>query len=246
MRENPKVSVITPALNNASTIAECLRSIATQDYANIEHIVVDGESTDGTLEILKASSVQVISEKDSGIYDAVNKGIARASGEIVHILNADDRYKHDAVVSRMVDFMIQRDLEVGHAKVEQVDAHGHAVRVVGRDASFRDLLKKCRVAHPSVFVRSSVYRQFGDFSTRFEIAGDHDFLLRIWRRAKIGFLPEVTTLMRLGGVSSSQARKSLRESMVVAILHGKPPTLAILRYYLELLKSALLQVFRQR
>lgn len=246
MRETPRVTVVTPVLNARATIEDCLRSVADQDYPEIEHIVVDGQSSDGTLEILEASSAQVISERDSGIYEAINKGIARATGEIVHILNADDHYKHGAVVNRMVGFMLERELDVAHAKVEQVDARQQVRRVVGSDVSHRRLLAKCRVAHPSVFVRREVYERFGGFSTRFRIAADHEFLLRVWPRVAVGFIPEVTTVMRLGGVSNSEVRNSYRESMAAALLHGRPPALAVSAYYLELLKSWLLRVFRRR
>ena len=242
MRGYPKVSVITPALNSAATIAECIQSVASQDYSNIEHIVVDGNSTDGTLELLKPYNVEIISENDIGIYDAINKGVERASGEIIHILNADDNYKHETVLSQMVAFMVDKQLDVGHAKVEQVDAQEKLVRVIGYDVTRRKLLRKCRVAHPAVFVRRSVYDHFGNFSTGFRIAGDHEFFLRIWDHVKVGFMPEVMTVMRLGGVSTSQVGLSYRESMAAALLHGQSPSVAFVNYYYEMLKSAILQL----
>jgi len=238
----PKVSVITPALNCSATIAQCIQSVASQDYSNIEHIVIDGDSTDGTLELLKPYNVEIISEKDAGIYDAINKGIARASGEIIHILNADDNYKHENVLSRMVAFMVDNQLDVGHAKVEQVDLQKKLVRVIGYDVTHRRLLRKCRVAHPAVFVRRSVYKRFGNFSIGFQIAGDHEFFLRIWDRVRVGFMPEVMTVMRLGGVSNSQVGLSYRESMAAALLHGQSPLAAFVNYYYEMLKSAILQL----
>jgi glycosyltransferase involved in cell wall biosynthesis len=242
MPHYPKVSVITPTLNCAATVAECLESIASQDYDNIEHIVVDGGSTDKTLELLESHHAEVISEKDSGIYDAMNKGIVRSSGEIIHILNADDTYKHKAVLSQMVAFMTEKQLDIGHAKVEQVDEREDLVRVVGYDVTHRKLLRKCKVAHPAVFVRRSVYESFGNFSTIFRIAGDHEFLLRIWSQVKVGFLPEVITVMRLGGVSNSQVKLSYRESMAAALLHGQSPFVAFINYHYEMLKSVILKL----
>ena len=238
----PKVSVITPTLNCATTIADCIQSVASQDYGNIEHIVVDGESTDGTLDFLRLQNVDVISEYDTGIYDAINKGIARATGEIIHILNADDWYKHQTVISRMVEFMVDKELDVGHARVEQVGNNQELVKIVGYDVNRRKLLKKCKVAHPAVFVRRSVYESFGNFSTGFRIAGDHEFLLRIWDQVNVGFLPEVITVMRLGGVSNSQVSLSYRESMAAALLHGQAPTVGFVNYYIERFKSAILQL----
>jgi len=242
MTENPKVSVITPTLNSAANIVECVQSVAAQDYSNIEHIVVDGDSTDGTLELLKSHNVAITSEKDAGIYDALNKGIAQASGEIIHILNADDHYKHETVLSQMVTFMVDNQLDVGHAKVEQVDAEENLVRVIGYDVTRKKLLRKCKVAHPAVFVRRSVYERFGNFSTGFSIAGDHEFFLRIWDRVSIGFIPDVITVMRLGGVSNSQVGLSYRESMAAALVHGQSPSAAYINYYYELLKSAVLNL----
>jgi len=242
MAGNPKVSVITPTLNCAATLVKCIESVASQNYKNTEHIVVDGKSTDRTLEVLKSHNVSFISENDTGIYDALNKGIARASGEIIHILNADDWYKHETVLSRMVTFMVDQDLDVGHAKVEQVDSKGSLVRTIGYDVTHSKLLRKCKVAHPAVFVTRSVYERFGNFSTGFRIAGDHEFFLRIWNEVKVGFLPEVITVMRLGGVSNSQVSSSYRESMAAALLNGQSPFAALINYYYELLKSAVLQL----
>ena len=238
----PKVSVITPALNCAATIVRCIKSVASQNYNNIEHIVIDGLSTDGTLELLKKYDITIISEKDTGIYDAINKGIAQATGEIIHILNADDWYKHETVVNRMVAFMTDKQLDVGHAKVEQVDKHEKLVRVIGYDVSYEKLLRKCKVAHPAVFVRRSVYDHYGNFSTGFRIAGDHEFFLRIWDKVKVGFIPEVMTVMRLGGVSNSQVGLSYRESMAAALLHGQSPSAAFVNYYYEMLKSVILRM----
>ena len=238
----PKITVITPTLNCAATIVKCIQSVASQDYSNIEHIVVDGESTDGTLDFLKQYNVTIICEKDTGIYDAINKGIAQATGEIIHILNADDWYKHTAVLSRMITFMHDEKLDVGHAKVEQVDKNEKLIRVIGYDVSRKKLLRKCKVAHPAVFVKRSVYDRFGNFSTGFRIAGDHEFFLRIWDQVKVGFMPEVMTVMRLGGVSNSQVSLSYRESMAAALLHGQSPSAAFVNYYYEMLKSAILQL----
>ncbi len=239
---NPKVSVITSVLNGAATIETCLRSVKTQDYDNIEHIVVDGASTDGTLEILQGFSADVVSEPDAGIYDAFNKGIGRASGEIIHFLNSDDRYRKEDVISRMVRFMGRHQLDLAHARVEQHDAKGLLVRTIGEDVSFGRLLRKCRVAQPSVFTRREVFKKFGGFSTGFEIAGDHEYFLRIWKHVKTGFVPEVMAVMLLGGRSNSQVSKSYRESMAAAIIHGMPPGLAWCNYHYEVLKAGLLRL----
>ena len=238
----PRVSVITPVLNGATTIIECIQSVVSQDYDNIEHIVVDGGSADGTLEILRSHELEIISEQDAGIYDAINKGISLATGEIIHVLNADDHYKHESVVSQMVTFMLEKQLDIGHAKVEQVNKQENVVRVIGHDVTRHRLLRKCKVAHPAVFVRRAVYDRFGSYSIGFRIAADHEFFLRIWDKVRVGFNPKVMTVMRLGGASNSQVKLSYRESMAAALIHGVSPSFALVLYYYERLKSAILKL----
>jgi glycosyltransferase involved in cell wall biosynthesis len=238
----PKVSVITPVYNGAGTLEDCIRSVVAQDYPNIEHIVADGASTDGTLNILQQFEVDVVSEKDSGVYHAFNKGVSRATGEYIHILNSDDMYKSSSVVGEMVAFMITGNFDVGHGKVNQVNAEGKLVRVIGHDVTRKQLLKKCKVAHPAVFIKRTVYEKFGNYSVGFKIAADYEFFLRIWGHVSVGYLPEVITTMRLGGVSNSQVVLSYRECMAAALLHGERPLIVLVNYYFELIKAGVLKL----
>lgn len=178
---NPiKVTVVTPVLNGAKTIRECIDSVKMQDYHGIDHLVIDGCSSDGTLEILEDTGVTYISAKDTGIYDAFNKGITGAEGDIVHILNADDYYAHRSVVSTVVAKMNTKGVDLCHGLVEQIDENRNTVWTIGADVAKKQLLKKMKIAHPSVFIKKKVYEQYGGFSVGFKIAGDYDFLLRIW------------------------------------------------------------------
>ena len=238
----PKVSIVTPVLNGVATIADCLDSVASQDYPHIEHLVVDGASTDGTLAILHQYNVDFTSERDLGLYDAMNKGISRASGHIIGVLNADDMYAGPKVVKRMATFMTRNNLDIGHGRVNQIDATGRSIRIIGYDVTKEKLLKKCKVAHPSVFVTRSVYDKFGVYCVQFSIAADHEFFLRVWDKVNIGFLPEFITTMRLGGRSNSLVQLSYTESMAASLLHGADPSKALVNYHYELTKSAVLRI----
>ena len=231
-----KVTVITPVLNGCNTIEDCITSVQRQDYFNVEHIIIDGGSTDDTLTILDDSDVTYFSGKDAGIYDAFNRGLAKASGDVIHILNADDFYADNRVISTAVTAMTDTGCDLLHGLVELVDESNQTIKTVGKNIDKRELLNKMRVAHPSVFVRSTVYQKYGNFSVGFKIAGDHEFLLRVWDKIQISFLPTVFVNMRLGGVSSGQYKKSYRESFAAALLHGATPTRAFTRYCWEVLK----------
>jgi glycosyltransferase involved in cell wall biosynthesis len=244
----PLVTVVTPVFNGERTVRRCLESVRAQDYPLLEHVVVDGGSRDGTPAIVaeaESSSerpVRFTSERDAGVYDAMSKGVRAARGEFVHILNADDRYADRGVLTRVIAAMHSRSLDLHHARARQVDAEGGTVREFGRDADFAALLGKMRVAHPTVVVRRSLYERYGAFSIGFRVAADHEFLLRIWRRAVVGFSPEVQVLMEIGGISTSNENvvRAYRESMGAAVMHGRNPWVAAARCGYEIVKHRLL------
>ena len=235
-----KVSVITPVFNGSKTIAECIESVQAQDYENIEHLIIDGCSTDNTLDIANRYGVTISSEPDAGIYDAFNKGIRSATGDIIHILNADDFYADNKSVSDIASYMTLNNLDLCHGFAEQFNDRKLIVKKIGKDIDKKELLKKMRVAHPATFVRKDVYNKYGSYSVGFKIAADHDFLLRIWDKVAIGFLPKTLVRMRIGGVSTRQFVSSYRESMAATILNGQPPTIAYLRYITELIKNSIM------
>ena len=239
-----KLTVVTPALNSAASIRDCIESVGLQDYPHIEHVVIDGGSTDGTLDIVRSYGVSYVSEPDAGIYDAFNKGVRAAAGDIVHILNSDDAYAGPDSVSCVMSLMAERGLQLCHGYAEQVTQDGRPFRRIGKDVTRRQLLAKMRVAHPATFVAKSVYAKYGDYSVGFKVAADHDFLLRVWSQIAIGFLPRTLVKMRVGGVSTSQFVRSYRESMAAAILNGHPPMKAYARYNYEIAKNVVLDLLR--
>lgn len=239
-----KVIVLTPVFNGETTIKCCIESVRNQDYENVEHIIIDGASTDNTIDILNRYSVKYFSERDAGIYDAFNKGLIKANhSDIIHILNADDYYAANDIISKVIAKFKQYDCELIHGHVELIDINEKIVKKIGENLSKKQLLKKMRVAHPSVFVRRAVYDKYGGFSVGFKIAADYEFLLRVWDKVKIVFIPQVFVKMRLGGISSEYHQLSYREAMAAAILNGSSPTKAFCTYSWEMLK---MKVFSQK
>ena len=232
------VSVVTPTYNAATTIEACCESVARQDYSPIEHIVVDGVSTDGTLAVLQRRGLRYQSRPDVGIFDAMSKGVFMATGEFVHILNADDHYTHPSVLSSVIGAMNTHGWDLCHARAAQVTSTGKVVRVIGRDLDKRQLLKKMRVAHPTVVVRRAVYERFGAFSVGFRVSADYEFVLRIWDRVRVGFIDEVLVQMRIGGNSTRPENivASYRESLAAAVIHGAHPAPATVRCAYEIIK----------
>lgn len=235
---SPLITVVTPTYNALSTVEACCESVAAQDYAPIEHLVVDGASTDGTVDFLERRGIRYQSASDAGIFDAMSKGVRMASGEFVHILNADDRYARPSVLSSVLEAMTAEGWDVCHARAAQVNSRGQLVRVVGRDVDRRQLLKKMRVAHPTVVVRRAVYERFGAFSVGFRVAGDYEFLLRIWDRIRVGFIDDVVVLMAIGGNSNRPENlvRAYRESLAAAVIHGAHPAPATVRCWYEIAK----------
>ena len=241
MTSSPILSVITASYNAVSTIRRCCESVAGQDYVPVEHLVVDGGSTDGTLEVLRECGVRHESAPDAGLYDALSKGVRMARGEFVHILDADDWYAHRSVLSSVVASMTEHEWDVCHARAAHIAASGRVVRVIGRSLDKQRLLKKMWVAYPTVVVRKAVYERFGAFSVGFRVAGDYEFLLRVWDDVRVGFLDDILMQVAIGGIStrSENVVRSYRESMAAAVIHGAHPAPATIRCWYEIAKHRL-------
>lgn len=213
-----KVTIVTPVYNGALTIERCIKSILSQDYGAIEHIVIDGGSSDGTIDILERYGVNYVSESDAGIYHAMNKGISLASGCCIHILNSDDFYISNTVVSDAINLMKKGGYDLVHAYICQVTKERNLR--VGGDFKFDQLKKSMKVAHPSCFVKKSIYDRYGNYSQGFKIAADYDFILRVWGRINVGFLNETIVEMDGNGLSNMSAMNSYKNSLAVHLAHG--------------------------
>ena len=206
-----KISIITVVFNNAAMIAQCIDSVLAQDHPDIEYIVVDGASTDGTLDIIKKYGEKIntlISEKDKGLYDAMNKGIKSANGDLIGILNSDDFFYDSKVVSTIAAAFADESLDATVADIVFVK-HNTLDKVIRTYSS-----KNWRPAkfawgymppHPSVFIRRPVLNDVGLYNTSYKIAADYELLIRCFKRPnfKWKYLPLITTKMNTGGKSTS-------------------------------------------
>lgn len=231
-----KVSVITVCFNSAATLAKTLDSVAAQTDAEVEHIVVDGASTDGTPAILAAYQHQlarVISEPDQGIYDAMNKGLRHATGQIIAFLNADDVYARDHVISRVTSIIEREQLDALLGDVAFV-SYNDSARILRRYASSRFTPKRIAwgwmPAHPALFLRREVFERVGPFRTDYRIAGDFEFVARVFQSGKLRYwhLPEILVNMRMGGASTAGWRNTIllnREVLRACRENGIPTSL---------------------
>lgn len=228
----PKISVITVCFNSAATIVETLRSVAAQTHAVVEHIVVDGASSDDTLRLVRthgAHVAELISEPDRGIYDAMNKGLRRATGEIVGFLNADDMLASPRTIARIAQaFADDPTLDACYGDLEYISADDPPRTVrYWRSGPFSQegLRKGWMPPHPTFYARRSLIARVGEFDTRLRIAADYELMLRCLVRPdlRIAYLPEVLVRMRLGGASNASLaallRKS-REDLIAMRRHG--------------------------
>lgn len=207
----PRISIITVVRNAVSTIEETLRSVAAQTYRDAEHIVVDGASTDGTLDIVERyrdSIARLVSEPDRGVYDAMNKGLAVASGEVVGFLNADDFYEHERVLQKVASVMADPQVDTCYADLVYVDTQdtSRVVRYWKSRPYEKGLCQKGWLpAHPTFFARRRVYERFGDFDLAFQRQADFEMALRLFdiHNIKSVYVPEVWVRMRIGGLSNN-------------------------------------------
>ena len=213
-----KISVITVCYNSTKTIGHTLRSVCEQTHGDIEHIIVDGGSKDNTLEVVKAEGphvAKVVSEKDNGIYDAMNKGIQMATGDVVAFLNADDFYKNADVLARVARVMQAEHLDALYGDVEFFRP-GQQDTVARRYNSGRFTADRLgwgwMPAHPALFVRRALFERYGVFRTDYRIAGDFEFVARVFQHADLRHrhLPEVLVRMQMGGISTSGWRATLQ------------------------------------
>jgi len=203
-----KISIITAVYNSAPTIADCVQSVRSQTH-EVEHIVIDGCSTDATLDIVRchAPYAKILSEPDNGIYDALNKGIRMATGDVIGFLHADDFYADDNVIARVAERMSRDDTDSCYGDLLYVDkARTDRIIRYWRAGAYHEGLfeRGWMPPHPTFFVRKKVYEQFGLFNTSFKIAADYELMLRFLVKHKItiAYLPHVLIKMRVGGMSN--------------------------------------------
>ena len=229
-----KVSLITVVYNGASHIRSCIESILNQTYSDIEYIIVDGKSTDGTVDIVKSYGskiAQFVSEKDKGLYDAMNKGIRMATGDVIGLLNADDFYRHSRVIENMVATFQRTNSDAVYG--DMIYVHRDNTQKIQRYwrsgwYSDNDVMWGWMPGHLSFFAKKCLYDQYGLFRTDMKSAADYELLLRFIHKnkAKLAYMDEVTIVMRAGGVSNSSLSNRLeanRDDKLAWKLNGMKP-----------------------
>ena len=234
IKNKPLISIVTVVLNGSDYLEETILSVINQSYDNVEYIVIDGGSTDATIDIIKKYEDMIdywVSEKDNGIYDAMNKGISLCSGDIVGILNSDDYYVKDA-------FQIVRSEFEENADLIYCDFNFMKQDILSRKSSNHNLLHwTMSVFHPSVFIRKSIYKKYGLFDSSLKISADYKLLQYLYKM-KITFkkVNKLTAVMRLGGVSTNS---DLAIEETFQIQKENSVLIAYLLKYLRILKKAL-------
>lgn len=218
------VSIITITFNSANVIEHCLMSIVNQSYKNIEQIIIDGKSSDGTLDILNqhAKNVSVlISEPDKGIYHAMNKGLSLAKGDIIGILNSDDFYNNNEVLSSVIKvFEEDPSLDACYADllyVERTDITQIVRYWKSNQFSPGFFSKGWCVPYPTLFVRRSVYEKYGNFNLNYQIAADVDLTMRFFEvhKIRVRYVPEIWVNMRVGGISNKNLKNIFIQNLEI-------------------------------
>ena len=211
------ITLITICYNSAATIEDTIKSVLAQDFKDIEYIIKDGGSTDGTLEILKKYEDQLkwVSKKDQGIYSAMNQGLELASGDIVGLLNSDDFYADNQVLSRVVKAFDNPDVGAVYGNLQYVDSENTSNITRNWEAGDYDrsaFLEGWMPPHPTFFLRKEYYLKFGFFRDEFVSAGDYELMLRMLYKHEIKavHIPAVLIKMRAGGMSNMSLKNRIR------------------------------------
>jgi glycosyltransferase involved in cell wall biosynthesis len=202
-----KVSIITVCFNSAETIEDTIRSVLYQDYKDIEYIIIDGGSSDGTLEIInryRKNISTVISGPDNGIYEAMNKGIKLSTGDVIAFLNSDDTYRNQTIVSQIVTFIQSKDLYAAYGDLEYVKRNNtNQVTRLCKPGEYKKGAFRYgwAIPHPTFFCKKEIFDRFGYFNDDLKIAADFELMLRFIEKhqIKVGYLPKTIVKMRTRG-----------------------------------------------
>ena len=210
MLKDPKISIITVAFNSAKTIKGTIESIISQDYNNIEYLIIDGGSKDGTMEIVKSYAEHVkyvVSEPDNGIYDAMNKGIRAATGDVIGILNSDDFYPNSFVLSNVTKLFQKYSCDAVYGDLVYVKAND--INKIKRywqagEYSTSKIKNGWMLPHPTFFVKKKIYIRYGLYDTDLKSAADYEMILKLLYKHNISvhYLPMILVNMRMGGESN--------------------------------------------
>ncbi len=215
-----KISIITIAYNSGHSIADAIQSVLNQDYADIEYIIVDGKSKDNTVEVVKSFGSRIskfVSEPDKGIYDALNKGIRMATGDVIGFMHSDDLFANNQIISKVAAVFLEKDVDSVYGDLQYVFKND-TNRVLRYWKSGKFSIRRLKMGwmppHPTFYVKKKVYDQYGLFNTDFRIAADYDTMLRFLGKYRIStaYLPEVMVKMRVGGASNRSLKNIIKKT----------------------------------
>ncbi|KAF0130588.1 MAG: hypothetical protein FD155_1398 [Bacteroidetes bacterium] len=215
-----KISVITIAYNSGHSISDAIDSVLSQTYNDIEYIIVDGKSKDNTVEVVKSYGSRIskfVSEPDKGIYDALNKGIRMASGDVIGFMHSDDLFASDDILAKVAEIFKTNDVDSVYGDLQYVYKND-TNKVLRYWKSGRFSLRRLKMGwmppHPTFYVKKKVYDSYGLFNTDFRIAADYDTMLRFLGKHRIStyYLPEVMVKMRVGGASNRSLKNIIKKT----------------------------------
>lgn len=212
-----KISIITATYNSGKSMTRLFQSVAMQTYADIEHILVDGGSTDNTVQAIQGnpSISRWVSERDRGVYDALNKGIRLATGAIIGFLHSDDVFASSGTVAKIAGLFSDDTVDGIYGDLVFTNSEDTVIRTwISRPFKREYIRYGWMPPHPTLFLRKAVYEKHGLFDPSFRIAGDYDFMLRVMKDTgiRLHYVPEVITIMRIGGASTGSLKGILAKS----------------------------------
>jgi glycosyltransferase involved in cell wall biosynthesis len=215
--DNPKVSVITACFNSEQFIEETIQSVLDQSYPDIEYIIIDGNSVDGTMEIVKGYEdriSKIISEPDEGVYDAMNKGIKNATGDIIYFLNSGDHLHSQDTVSKIVERFSDHSIVAVYGNVRMIGQKGTKKNVRGCRVTLNSLLYR-RICHQALFVRKKLFDELGLFSPELKLSADHEFIVKALKKypEELVYMDETLAEYRDEGMSCRQMTRTKIEDL---------------------------------
>lgn len=250
-----KLTLLTACYNSASTVGDTLRSVNAQEYPDIEHIIIDGGSRDNTVGICQEIGTRItkiVSEPDKGIYDAYNKGVARATGEIIGFINSDDYYSSSDVCSQVMKAFEDPSIDAVHADLVYVSPNRTSVverHWRSKPITCESLCQGFIPAHPTVFLRSKVYDRVGNFDLTYRLAADYEFLLRTFYTHQVSslYIPKIWVRMRSGGATGGNFKSILAQNNEIRAAQQKHGVrCSTLRFYAVKIADRLMQRARAR
>ncbi|WP_016954012.1 glycosyltransferase family 2 protein [Catenovulum agarivorans] len=215
-----KISIITATYNSAKTVVDAIKSVNAQTYQNIEHIIIDGGSKDDTVDVVKRSGERIgilISEPDKGIYDALNKGINAATGDVIGFMHSDDIFADEHAVAQIVKAFEDSQADSVYADLDYVQKNDTTKVVrkwISGDFKFEKLKSGWMPPHPTFYMKREKYQLLGGFDLSYRIAADYDSILRYLWKGKVSthYIPEVLVKMRVGGASNRSLKNIIQKS----------------------------------